>query len=240
VLVNDDDPRVRAMSLPDVSGLQVLRYGRSQHCDVQLLTAHVDASSLTTLTDVKTPRGTARARLAAPGEHIALDALAAAAVGHALGLGPDDIAAGLDTWAPVGMRMRVDRLASGVVVLNDAYNANPASVRAALETLAGLPGRRIALLGDMLELGDAEAEAHREIAALAASLELDLVGLAGPRMGAAADADSAATELVVAEDATALGLALAGLLQPGDVVLIKGSRGTRMERVLQALSAEDA
>lgn len=240
VLINDDDPRVSAMPLPDVPDLRVLRYGRSQGCDVSLQAMRVDPVSLTTLVQLQTPRGTVAARLAAPGEHIALDALAAAAVGHALGLEPEGIAAGLGDWAPVGMRMRVDRLPGGITVLNDAYNANPASARAALETLAVLPGRRIALLGDMLELGTAEAAAHTEVCALAGALGLDLVGLAGPRMSAAAAAVQGAGEVVVAVDAEALGRALAGRLASGDVVLVKGSRGARMERVLQSLSPEDA
>ena len=143
------------------------------------------------------------------------------------------------------MRMRVERLPGGVIVLNDAYNANPDSVRAALETLASLPGRRIALLGDMLELGSAEARAHEEIATLAGTLGLDLVGLAGPRMAAAAPfvamgkPGPGAGEVVVAEDAEALGQALSGRLAEGDVVLLKGSRGAGMERVLQSLHGKE-
>ncbi len=240
VLINDDDPRVSAMPLPVVPDLRVIRYGRSQACDVSLLTARVDPATLATLAQLRTPRGTLFARLAAPGQHIALDALAAAAVGHALGLDPEQIAAGLGLWAPVGMRMRVDRIPGGPIVLNDAYNANPASARAALRTLAELPGRRVALLGDMLELGEAEVAAHREIARLAGALGLELVGLAGPRMSAVRDACVGAGELVVSPDAQTLGQALVGRLGPGDVVLIKGSRGARMERVLQAFAAEEA
>ncbi len=239
ILVNLDDPRVAQMSLPEGLELRVLRYGESHGCDVSLTAWRVEPRTLSTLVQIQTPRGTVAARLVAPGEHIALDALAAAAVGVALGLEPEAIAAGLRAWEPVGMRMRVDTLPGGVTVLNDAYNANPASARAALQTLAALPGRRIALLGDMLELGSAEAEAHREVCTLAGQLGLDLVGLAGPRMGAAADAVVGAGEVLVAGDAAGLAESLRGRLLPGDVVLVKGSRGARMERVLQQLRAED-
>ncbi len=240
VLINADDRRIRAMPLPPVRPLRTLRYGSSPACDVQLRAARIDPRTLSTEIELRTPRGDCTASLAAPGQHIALDAVAAAAVGHALGLVPEQIATGLGTWAPVGMRMRVDRHPSGMVVLNDAYNANPASARAALQTLAALPGRRVALLGDMLELGAAEASAHAEVAAVAGSLGLELVGLAGPRMAGAAEACQGAGEVVIAGDADALGAALRGRLGEGDVVLIKGSRGARMERVLQALAVEDA
>jgi UDP-N-acetylmuramoyl-tripeptide--D-alanyl-D-alanine ligase len=236
LLVNQDDPRVAEMPYPKLEGLRLLRYGQSNGCDISLRTAVVDPSSLDTLVQIETPRGAFTARLSAPGQHIALDALAAAAVGHALGLGNDGIAAGLNAWKPIGMRMRVEHLPGGITVLNDAYNANPASVCAALKTLAALPGRRIALLGDMLELGADEARAHREICTLAGALALDLVGLAGPRMLAASSAASGAGEVVTAVDAVALGRALSGRLRPGDTLLVKGSRDARMERVLQVLS----
>ncbi len=235
LLVNQDDPLVRAMPLPE--GVRVVRYGSETGCDLRLRLAQVDAESLDTRVQLELPDGdTLVARIPSPGHHLALDALAAAAVGWALRVPKEAIAEGLSRYRPVGMRMRVEQRA-GLTVLNDAYNANPASMKAALDTLAGLTGRRrVALLGDMLELGATEAEAHREIAEYAASLGLDLLGLCGPRMGAQRPD---ASGLVRAEDSQALGAAVAGLLRPGDVVLVKGSRGARMERVLLQLDHEE-
>ncbi|MCB9761947.1 MAG: UDP-N-acetylmuramoyl-tripeptide--D-alanyl-D-alanine ligase [Alphaproteobacteria bacterium] len=231
LVVNDDDPHVRAM--PHPPGVRVLRYGSSPGCDVQLQSITVDAATLSTTLRASLPGGPVEAVIPSPGRHIGLSALGAAAVGAALDLPISAIAAGLARYRPVGMRMRVERR-GGLVVLNDAYNANPASMRGALETLAALPGRRIALLGDMLELGDIEAEAHAEVVALAGRLGLDLLGLAGPRMVAQAE-NVGETPVIVARDAAELGPKVAPRLRSGDVVLLKGSRGARMERILQAL-----
>ncbi|MCP4804095.1 MAG: UDP-N-acetylmuramoyl-tripeptide--D-alanyl-D-alanine ligase [Proteobacteria bacterium] len=232
LLINADDPRVVGMPRPP--GASVLIYGSEIGCDVQLTHTRVDPVGLATLVEISVRGETLVARIPSPGHHLALDACAAAAVGVALGIPLDDIAAGLARYQPVGMRMRIEER-DGITFLNDAYNANPASMRAALDTLAGLEGRRrVALLGDMLELGSAEASAHREAVEHAASLELDVVGLCGSRMGTAAPE----VDAIRAEDSDALGLRIAAELREGDVVLLKGSRGARMERVLLHLAAE--
>ncbi len=165
VLVNDDDHRVRSMPLPE--GVRMLRYGSQQGVDVRLIHAELDLNRLHTLVQLEIHGESLTARVPSPGRHLALDACAAAAVGWVLGVDTDSIAAGLGRYQPVGMRMRVEQR-GGITVLNDAYNANPASMRAALETLAAIRGRRrVALLGDMLELGAGEDQAHREIVELA-------------------------------------------------------------------------
>lgn len=234
VLVNADDPFIRAMPLPE--GVSTLIYGSEPHCDVRLTHVRVDAASLCTFVELEVRGEKLSTRIPSPGHHLALDACAAAAVGVVLGVPLDAISEGLARYEPVGMRMRVEEL-GGLTILNDAYNANPASMRAALQTLAMVEGRRrVALLGDMLELGSAEVEAHEDIVRYASSLELELVALCGSRMGAAAPE----LPLLRASDSVALGEEVAPRLRPGDVVLLKGSRGARMERVLQFLSAEEA
>ena len=228
LLLNDDDPWVRAMPVPE--GVRVLRYGSQHGVDVRLTHTQLDTARLHTLVQLDLAGQSVTARVPSPGRHLALDACAAAAVGWSLGVAPDDIAAGLSRYEPVGMRMRVEQRGA-ITVLNDAYNANPASMRAALETLASIEGRRrIALLGDMLELGSNEEEAHREAVALALSLGLEQVALAGPRMGR-----HATSQTLAAADSSELARLLRGTLRPGDVVLVKGSRGARMERALEAL-----
>lgn len=237
-IVNADDPFVSAMPLPE--GVRELRYGTRRDADVRLIQASVDPQTLSTLVEIALPNETVSARIPTPGRHLALNAAAAAALGWTLGLSADQIAAGLSRYQPVGMRMRVDSV-GGVTVLNDAYNANPASMRAALDTLAQLPGRRIALLGEMLELGGEESSYHEAVIRQAAGLDLDLVGLSGPLMAEQADlARSLGVEVVSAPDARALAELLKGQINPGDVVLLKGSRGARMERALQALPGEEA
>src|SRR5262249_55126382 len=119
-------------------------------------------------------------RLSVPGRHNVNNALAAAAVAHALGVEADVVRTGLEAFQPPGMRMEVTQLPTGVTVLNDAYNATPASMAAALRTLAASRGRRrLAALGEMRELGAAAAEAHRTLGTQAAAATLDALFLLG-------------------------------------------------------------
>jgi UDP-N-acetylmuramoyl-tripeptide--D-alanyl-D-alanine ligase len=133
------------------------------------------------------------------------------------------------------MRMRTELLVGGVTAINDAYNANPASMEASLRALAALAGRRIAVLGDMLELGADEGLWHGRIAALAGSLGLDLVVLTGPRMSRAAPECLGAASVWAEADPEAVAPRLRTWLAAGDHVLFKGSRGARVERILQSL-----
>ena len=134
--------------------------------------------------------------------------------------------------------MRIETLPGGVTVINDAYNSNPASLRASLETLAESRGSRlVALLGDMLELGESEQEAHEEAVRFAAEVGVGLLGLVGPRLGLQGELAEALIdgEVLCADSSDSLGHQLQGKLQSGDVVLLKGSRSMRMEQVLQSL-----
>jgi UDP-N-acetylmuramoyl-tripeptide--D-alanyl-D-alanine ligase len=230
LLINMDDPFVAAMPLPE--GVRVLRYGSEIGCDVRLSVARVEVEQLATFVQIELPGQTITARIPSPGLHLALNATAAAAVAWSLRIPGDAIAQGLARYAPVGMRMRVEKV-GGYTVLNDAYNANPASMRAALETLRALPGPRVAVLGDMLELGGDEDSFHAQV--LEHAVDLDVLALAGPRFGRVAPAHA-----VVADDSRTLTALLAEQGVPaGAVVLLKGSRGMRMERVLQTLADEE-
>jgi UDP-N-acetylmuramoyl-tripeptide--D-alanyl-D-alanine ligase len=187
--------------------------------------------------------GETMVRLRLPGRHNVHNALAAAAVAHAAGFSLEAIRAGLEGFEPPGMRMEILRLGSGVTVLNDAYNANPSSMAAALATLsASSAARRIAALGEMRELGDEAVAAHLELGRHAAAAHLDRLLLLGPHAtsvrAGAMEAGMPAERIVVAEDHQALASALRGCWRPGDVVLIKGSRGAAMETVLRHLTEE--
>lgn len=170
-----------------------------------------------------------------PGIHNAINALAAVAVGVHYGVSAENIAKALAEPITVGGRMRKLEIA-GRVVIDDSYNANPESVCAALQFLEQFPGRgrRFAVLGDMLELGSESVVAHQETLAFAQARGIDAVLVYGPEMQKALAAWPEAGESVVYFDAKEpIAEELAQRSQPGDVILIKGSRGMQMEEVLE-------
>ena len=180
--------------------------------------------------------GRAEVKLPYWGDHHRANALMAIATGWALGIAPEARV----ELRPDNLPGRARQLdVAGVLVTDDAYNANPESMRAALKAFAELPGRgkRVAVLGDMAELGDFADDAHRDVGAYAAKLGLDqIVGLGGLAAGYCAGAEDAApcahfTDVDAAVDH------LAGLLQPGDRVLLKASRAGRFETVIERLAA---
>jgi UDP-N-acetylmuramoyl-tripeptide--D-alanyl-D-alanine ligase len=181
-------------------------------------------------------RKRAAVRLSVPGGHQGMNALAAAAVGLTFRVPVREIVAALESFAAPEKRMAVLDL-NGVTVLNDTYNANPDSTVAALETLAAMntSGKRIAVLADMLELGAAEAAEHQRVGEAAGRLGLDYVLTYGPR---AKEIHRAVRGPFAAhyDQKNVLAEFLAELLAPGDLVLLKGSRGMAMEDVLVFLT----
>jgi len=176
------------------------------------------------------------------GKHTAANALAAIAVGRAMGIADRQIIAGLKTVRGPEMRLQLRKVAE-IRVLNDAYNANPPSMRAAIELLASLPtrGRRVAILGDMLELGDHSAAAHARIGRiLARDFPPDLlicVGTHAHGIAEAAIAGGFPSKQVVHFSGVAVAGSIASLLIPGDLVLLKASRAIGLEAVEQAITA---
>ncbi|MDI9569625.1 MAG: UDP-N-acetylmuramoyl-tripeptide--D-alanyl-D-alanine ligase [Pseudomonadota bacterium] len=183
--------------------------------------------------------------LPVPGGHQLVNALAAAASAWAAGADRTDIALGLGGFTPPSGRMEIVALDNGAFVINDAYNANPASVREALRTLQLLKGRGrgIAVLGDMLELGDGEAAWHEEIGALLADVGVARVYLQGRLSGATAAGASKrglpTTAIIVAADREEIVRDLRAYLRTGDWVLVKGSRRLEMDKVTAALRQTD-
>ena len=167
-----------------------------------------------------------------------VNASLAAAVALAHGVAFDDVASGLARVQPAPWRMEVARSAEGVVVLDDAYNANPSSMAAALEALARVvvPGRRVAVLGEMRELGELSAPEHAALGALVGASAVDALVAVGPEAAPLAAAARAAGVAVaeVADAAAALDATL-GFVAPGDAVLVKGSRAVGLELVATAL-----
>jgi len=237
VVLNADDPRVLGMRAR--SRARVLTVSAREAADVRAVDAAEAADGGLAVT-LEIAGARAIARLAFAGRHNTVNALCAAGVGHALGLPLAAIVAGLEAARPVKGRC-VWRQAGGIRILDDTYNANPASVRAALEALRGARDARrlVVVLGDMLELGDLSPAAHREAGlAVAAAGAAEFVGV-GRQARLAVEAArgrglAEAQHTATFEDTVAI---LLKRLAPGDAVLVKGSRGMRMERVVDALMA---
>jgi UDP-N-acetylmuramoyl-tripeptide--D-alanyl-D-alanine ligase len=172
------------------------------------------------------------------GRHHALNAALAVVVGKELEVGRAEIQRGLSTCQPAKMRMQIERV-NGITVLNDAYNANADSMGAALRTLAEFParGRRIAVLGDMAELGETADAAHREVGTIAGDLRIDHVIAIGHHsiwMSDCARAAGAGNASAFFDFNMAV-TAIQRLVQPDDVILVKASRSSKLERVVDAL-----
>jgi UDP-N-acetylmuramoyl-tripeptide--D-alanyl-D-alanine ligase len=159
------------------------------------------------------------------------NALAAASIAHALEVGLDDIKNGLESFGGVPMRLEIKEI-QGALVISDVYNANPASMEEALKELVRLKKKRmIAVLGDMLELGGYAGEAHKKLLSLVSDLKIDMLIAVGPEMSRAAKEFQGTC--YQAENADAARSVLLSVFEKGDAILIKGSRGMRMEKVLR-------
>jgi UDP-N-acetylmuramoyl-tripeptide--D-alanyl-D-alanine ligase len=175
------------------------------------------------------------------GRHTAANALAAIAVAKRLGLTEEEIMSGLAEATGPDMRLQLQS-AADVTVLNDAYNANPASMKAALETASQLPatGRRFAIVADMLELGETSERFHREVGEFAAGCKFDALVCVGPQATFVKEAALAAgmdpARVTHFADSAAAADEVVRWLHPGDLILLKGSRGMRLEKVADAIT----
>lgn len=232
--VNVDSAQVAARL--DGLAATVVTFGRSATADLRVTDVRYDAPWLRFRLN-----GRFDYRIKLPGTHNAINAAGAIAVGRRFGLEHEAIAARLETFAAPPMRTELIELA-GVTIVNDAYNANPASALAALETLVSLPcaGRRMLVLGEMRELGGHAAREHRRIAEQIAAAQIDRVFVVGeaatewmqPALGGGRLFGPEA-EFFAAPDACAA--RLAAEVAAGDVVLLKASRAVGLERVLEPL-----
>jgi UDP-N-acetylmuramoyl-tripeptide--D-alanyl-D-alanine ligase len=180
-----------------------------------------------------------RAQLPVPGIHMVQNAMLAVAAGRAFGLSLEDCAAGLASAPLTKARLQIKEI-NGIQFIDDSYNANPDSMKAALRTLVELDtdGRRIAVLGEMGELGEESDRGHREVGEAAADFEIDqliAVGATGAAMAEAAQ-KAGLKKSVAVDDADEAAELLRETASPGDLILVKGSRSARMERVLEAFS----
>jgi UDP-N-acetylmuramoyl-tripeptide--D-alanyl-D-alanine ligase len=244
-ILNADDPRVLAMAARTAA--RVVTFGVDSRtaliraAEIRAAGVRLDDLGRPSFTLV-TPEGQAGVTLRLHGAHNVPDAVAAAALARELGLGLADIADGLcAAVARSRWRMEVRRREDGVTVINDAYNANPESVRAALQALRHLAqdGRGFAILGHMAELGEVSRASHEDIGEFAARAELaGLIAVgeeAAPILAGARRVRSWTGEALAVPDGTAALDALANQLKPGDVVLVKASRAAHLEGVAAEL-----
>lgn len=230
-VLNADDPLVAPMAARTPG--RVLTFGENGDLILSDLVLNDSGEPHFTLTYADASVATSVPQI---GAHHAMNAAAAAAVGITAGMSLSDIGAALeDAGAASPMRMARTVRDDGVTVINDAYNANPDSMAAALRALSavGGSGHTYAVLGEMLELGATSSESHRAIGRLAAELDIDCVVVVGE--GAAGIADGAGTRAHQVADVEEAVSFLTQRLQPSDVVIVKASRGGRLERVADVL-----
>ncbi|HEX8188444.1 MAG TPA: UDP-N-acetylmuramoyl-tripeptide--D-alanyl-D-alanine ligase, partial [Pyrinomonadaceae bacterium] len=240
-VLNADDERVLAMRAKASHAGRVITYGVAEAADVRAVgvqTVGVGASRFV----LRTPEGEAEVTLPMHGRHNVSNALAAAAAAVSFGIPAGEIAGALATAAPSEKRGEVLHFKEGFVVVDDSYNSNPRSLLSMAEAVAGGGEgvlRRVVVAGEMLELGEEAAALHREAGREIAGFGVDVLwgvrGLArelveGARGGGMGDS---ATRFFDTSDAA--GEALAGFVRPGDLVLVKGSRGVHTEKVVEAL-----
>ena len=184
--------------------------------------------------DVEIGDKTVRIRVPAPGRHMIYNALAAIAVGSLFGMSAEEISEGVSSYKPFAGRLEIKRI-NGITILDDSYNANPASMKSSIDVLQYAKGRRVCILGDMFELGEKSEAFHRDVGRYAADSGADLILSVG---GDAAFLYESASELAPDrcrhfQDVSSLIGMLPDLIRPGDTVLVKASHGMHLEQIVQ-------
>ncbi len=233
LLLNKDNDMLSTVDLPDYN----IRWFAIHDETADIRAEDIEYLDDSTVFTVVSDRGRCKVELPTTGEHNVYDALAAIGVGLELEIPLEDAAAALKQYRPAGMREKVVEK-GGVTVIEDCYNASPDSMKAMAETLMlkGAPGRRkIAIIGDMLELGDYSEEAHALAGQYMAEAGVDLLITYGPMSKFAAQSarEHGLLRVFDFQDKADLTSKLTGMLKPGDVVAVKGSRGMQMEEIIQ-------
>ena len=240
-VLNADDPVVR--SYADRTAAAVVMFGFGRDAGVRAEDLSLDPITGRARFTLVTPGGASPATLPVAGEHLVPDALAAAAAGFALGVAVGDCVRGLAGARISAGRMEVFATADGIRVLNDAYNANPTSVAAALKAARSMAGRGrcIAVLGPMAELGPLAAEEHDRVGQLVVRLGIDALVTVGDEaevVAVAAEREGLEPQRIHrCADVQAALKAVRSLARPADLVLVKASRIARLERIAEALRA---
>jgi UDP-N-acetylmuramoyl-tripeptide--D-alanyl-D-alanine ligase len=238
-VLNADDPVVRSFA-ERTPARRIVMFGSTPEAHVRAGAVEISPGSGLAEFDLVTPDGSARVRLPVPGEHMVPDALAAAAVGWALGVSVEATADGLARAPMSGGRMEIVE-AGGIRIVNDSYNANPTSMGAALKAARWMAGdsRCIAVLGHMAELGPIAVAEHERLGALVAELGVDVLIVVGeearPIAVGARREGMQPDRIRQCEGVTQAVEKVQEVARPGDLVLVKASRVARLERIVEAL-----
>jgi UDP-N-acetylmuramoyl-tripeptide--D-alanyl-D-alanine ligase len=235
-VLNADDRRVYKIAAQTKK--EVLLFGQSENARIRATAVKEKAAGISFNLDL--PKESLRVNLKVPGQFMVINALAASAVGHLLGLSAKDIKAGLEKFKPAWGRMNIFQTANGIHIIDDTYNANPDSMKSAITTLKSLRAnnRSILVAGDMLELGEQAESLHRQVGAWAAAAGINQLWVTGDFAGAVIEGAKDAgmkVEHIFAGSREKLLIELQKSLKPGDWVLVKGSRGARMDAVVEGL-----
>ncbi|MCZ6654486.1 MAG: UDP-N-acetylmuramoyl-tripeptide--D-alanyl-D-alanine ligase [Planctomycetota bacterium] len=234
-VVNIDQPRVRDR-LRSSSGFTVVSTGTDPHADLRIEQVVSDGASISFSIN-----GRFAVTMPIPGRHNAGNALAAYAVARRLGMSSEDIIRRLATFKLPEMRLQMQRRGN-ITVINDCYNANPASMQAAMDTIGSMdtPGRRVAIVGDMRELGEHAREHHQELGRLIARSNIDVLLTVGRFADVVCEsarrAGSDRLVLHASRSVDDLSSRIGTLLKPTDTVLLKGSRALRLERLIEHIA----
>jgi UDP-N-acetylmuramoyl-tripeptide--D-alanyl-D-alanine ligase len=235
-VLNADDRRV--FKIAEGTQKKVLLFGLSKSAGIRATAVQEKVGGVSFSLDL--PRESLNVDLKVPGQFMVINALAAAAVGHLLELSAVEIKTGLETFKPAWGRMNIFQTANGIHIIDDTYNANPDSMQAAITTLKALRAnnRSVFVAGDMLELGARTESLHKQVGAWAAVANIDKLLITGDFANAvasgAADAKMNRNDIFTGSRDEILD-ALKASLRPGDWVLIKGSRGARMDIIVKGL-----
>ncbi len=217
----------------DAGGFTFHWAGESKACDYRAVNIE-DSLPDEVRCDAQTPSGTFAVEIPSLGRHMIYPAMTAAAVGQYFGLSDEEIAAGIRDFKATRLRMDVEKLANGIILYNDTYNANPQSMKAALGILANAPAaHKVAVVGDMLELEPFAERLHRQVGECAAQLPIDTLVTVGPRAGWLAEAalEGDMQDVRPCADKDEAKKVLAELVQPDTAFLFKASRGMALEEL---------
>ncbi len=235
IVVNADDPRAAAQAR--ATDHRRITFGVARRARIRAERIRRDGIDAQRFTLVAGGRRTP-VRLPASGRHNVSNALAAAGAAFAVGLGPIEVAEGLARFENTKWRMQIMKLARNVILINDCYNANPASMEAALRAFVEMKGdaRGFVVLGDMLELGRHSEQAHRELGRLVRDLGIEVLFTYGKEARAIAEevaVPGSATEVYVGDSREELAAKLRAMTRGNDWILVKGSRGMEMEKIVE-------
>ncbi len=235
VILNGDDDKLETIS--EVKGITPVFFGIENKKNT-IYADHIEKKGLSGIfCRICTPQGDFKVTVPIPGVHMVRNALAGTAVGLLYGLTLQEIRAGIESLQPLSGRFHLIQT-DKFLIIDDCYNANPASMRASLDVLKDASGRRVAILGDMLELGKDEGKIHFEVGEYAGGLGLDLylcIGTLGAQIGEGIRRADPTKEVVIFPDLTKALEELSGLVKKGDTVLVKASHRMRFDEIVSFL-----